>query len=476
MNIKKDVVVDKPPVKGAVTAATPTVEKAVPEVAKEKPAEVTKPVKVNGEKKPPASALLDVAAKVDISSALSKQAEQVEAPEPASTVIIEGRRMAPVIVGHTSYDQCNYAVDGVEVQVPYEFRYSRQFRPIQPVDDDFGPNSNFVAPPVDVYVLQFENTKVVLFMDRNSTFIVEDRQQLKSFRRNVATNAVLLLNSHVRNTEFIGQSALVNVDVSESLINNSSVTAVNERQGKRRPWDGPSDNNHIKVGDVRHRFFGVRLKQCTVLDSALAEGDYRGSHIMRSEVKGGSKKVVIIRSNIRGSEIEGTSVYIKGLSLNRSVIRSEGELLITGYTGSLDEANWNFNGIHLRNRFGYAKIDVISQRGGSVELMRSSDKEVELRFGYTSEKFNLLTEKHRIDQVLRKLLGYEETAFPIGGFGFGGQYAPPTESVEASIVRYVGDTVRSRIGMIEMLDQVLRNAKLITNERDAYDDMYSPTN
>lgn len=412
------------------------------------------------------------------SGEISKAVPGVVEKQEGSVVIVAGVRMEPVQKGLTALDGSYYYSEGVEVCVPFELRYAPQYRiEAQPgfEDDFFGPNSTYQSPAVDVYVLTELGHKLVLFVDDKSSVSFTAVRDIASWYHSdsPSTSAVLFINSVSRDDSFVGmRNAMVNVDSNDNLLNESQLVASFDRQGRRMPWE-TGTKDPFRNNSARHRFFGTRFKQCTVVNSLVDEGDYIRCRIEQSTLRNGHKRAKVVGGTISRTSLEGAYINVRNNNIINSTIRSDTDLIIKDHSNTIENVQWNFSGIFLKNKFGYMEIDVVAQRSQTVEMMRTSEKEIELSVGMKSEKLNIASDIYRLDNVIRSLLGYEDQTSRPMGFGFSSMQCQAPESIEASIVRYVGDTVRSRVGMFELLDQVTRNAKLINRPEYHYENMHA---
>jgi hypothetical protein len=148
-------------------------------------------------------------------------------------------------------------------------------------------------------------------------------------------------------------------------------------------------------------------------------------------------------------------------------------MLIKGVS-RLRNQNWDFPSVHVTNRFAFTEIDYVTRQDRGLKMVRISETEVELSIVQWKQGVKLAIDapRHTVEAVIREGLRDDrlkkpEPALAVGPFGaYPAPFQPlhfrgekPGDTIRNFMESYIVEQVISRLGMIQMLDEIENTAK-----------------
>lgn len=404
--------------------------------------------------------------------------EKVKGP----TVVIAGMSISPIATGlkPTGPSGDLYVHEGKEFYLPHHLLYNAHTRNGVDHNEPWIQTTSYKSPEMSLFAFVYDNATFYLLMDENSSFI----RDAESYYSRTRGGQLIMINSTSHNDQFIGANVLANVESSNNLLNQSHIIVNSNRIGPERGWGGTVA---FKVGDTRQKYSDLRLKKTDVVDSSLTRGQYFSCNFTKSCITGSSTfESQVKNSYLTECRIRGSRVKLKNLTGETLDFTAEGEILVKG-VGRLNNHHWSFPSIHVTNRFAFTEIDYVTRHDHGIKMVRISETEVEISLQRWKEGIKLAIDapRHTVEAVIRDGLkdGKDKKLEPAqfsGGFGtfpyqslspVGYRGEKPGESIRNYMDSYIVDQVVSRLGMIQMLDEVEKTAKALDYDR-CDDDIY----
>lgn len=400
--------------------------------------------------------------------------------EKGPKVVVGGMRLTPIKTGiRPNGPQGDlYSVDGREFWIPHQVLHNQHTQRKQANDDapwDF--SSNYEGPEMSLFVFTYDAQTFYVLMDEHSSFVRDD----DVYYNHTKGGALLLINSSSYNDQFINSNVLVNVDSSQSTLNRSTIIVNSRSVGRDTSW---GSGGPFRLGDKREKYEHVRLLRTDVIDSELSKGRYIDSSFAKSAVTSSGKDNFVKATNLTESRIHGSKLDLIGLRGEGLDIHSPGDVTLKGISLLLKQT-WRFSSVYITNRFAFTEIDYLTARDCGIKMVRISPTEVEVRVHEWKDGIILKLDATRptIEESLRKAIEEDKgkkdapivTNQPGFGFAYQGAFAParfgppsPGETIQQVALEYLVTQVSSRLGMIQLLDEVEETAKCL-NPNKAYD-------
>lgn len=395
--------------------------------------------------------------------------EKIKGP----TVVISGMSISPVATGlkPTGSSGDTYTHDGKEFWLPGHLLYNAHTRQGVLEDEPWIRTSSYQGPEMSLFAFVYDNDTFWLLMDENSTFI----RDADSFYCRTKGGHLIMINSASHNDQFIGNNVLVNVESHDNILNQTNIIVNSARVGQERGW---GDSSPFKVGSKRQVYKHLRMKKVDAIDSELTRGRYFSSNFTKSTVEGtGTYESSVESTFLTECRIRGSRVLLTGLTGEALNFDAEGEILVKG-VGNLKHQHWSFPSIHVTNRFAFTEIDHITRHDRGIKMVRISPTEVEVGLAMWKDGVKVTINAPRFTVENAILDGLrdsrdkkpEPAPAPVGPFG---AYIPPYQSlgprsyygekpgetIRNFMDNYIVDQVVSRLGVIQMLDEVESTAK-----------------
>lgn len=403
--------------------------------------------------------------------------EKVKGP----TVVIAGMNIAPIVTGLKATGSSGdvYVHDGKEFWLPGHLLYNAHTRSGENPNEPWIQTTSYKSPEMSLFAFVYDNVTFYLLMDEHSSF----SRDAECYYPRTPGGHLIMINSTSHNDHFINSVVLANVESSNNTLNQSHIIVNSSRIGPQRGWGGSSP---FKVGDSRQKYSDLRLKKTDVIDSSLTRGQYYSCNFTNSCVTGTNtyenhiKNTYLTECRIRGSRVKLKNLTGEALDFN-----AEGEVLVKG-VGRLNNHQWHFPSIHVTNRFAFTEIDYVTRHDHGIKMVRTTETEVEIALQRWKEGIKVAIDapRHTVELAIRDGLkeGKEKKLEPAqfsGGFG-SFPYQPlgslsyrgekPGDGIRNYMDSYIVDQVVSRLGMIQMLDEVEKTAKELNYGRND-DDM-----
>lgn len=314
-----------------------------------------------------------------------------------------------------------------------------------------------------LYRLRNGDVEVYYLLDGNSTVSLGGGDTRLDYhrRQNVPNRGVLvLINSSSNDDLVIGESTLINTESAYNLLNNSVLACTKENDPHYPRGFGYMNDEPVPVcKEVKERF---NVKEClfkrtSVFNSSITKGEYRDSQIHDTLISG-TGFVQIGASQIFDSNIRGTRVTMKGNSLTKCGVHSEGELLLkySRFTGQHIKAN----SIYIPNKFCYLEIDTPQHK---MYLVRATRRDFDLGVNvHNMERLRLDAPKEEIEKVVACQLSLDPEGF----------YTQPT-SLSRSVASYLTDSITSRLKVVRLLDEAKQLVREVGDRTRPWDDIYA---
>lgn len=399
--------------------------------------------------------------------------------EKGPTVIVGGMRLTPIKTGiRPNGPQGDvYSVDGREFWIPHQVLHNQHTQKKQSGDAPWDFSSSYEGPDMSLFVFTYDGQTFYILMDEHSSFVRDD----DVYYSHTKGGALLMINSSSHNDQFINSNVLVNVDTVQSTFNKSVIVVNSRSVGRDNTW---GSGGPFRLGDKREKYENVRLLRTDVIDSELTKGSYVDSSFAKSAITSGSNTNEVKSTNLTDSRIHGARLTLGGLRGEGLDIHSSGDITLKGISLLLKQT-WRFSSIYVTNRFAFTEIDYLTARDCGIKMVRVNPTEVEVRVHEWKDGFSLKLDAARptIEEALRKAIeedkGKKDAPIPINGPGFGyafpGAYSPgrfgqpnPGETIQQVALQYLVDQVSSRLGMIQLLDEVEETAKCL-NPNKSYE-------
>jgi len=372
-----------------------------------------------------------------------------------------------------------YVIDGKEFWLPHQVVHNPHTRTPGGNDEPWDVGSTYKGPEMSLFAFVYDGQTFHLLMDEHSSFIRDD----DGYYNRSKGGHLIMINSSSHNDQFVSNACLVNVETKGCVLNRSCIVANSRRVGRDRNWgtSGP-----FKHGDKREKYDNVLLKKCEVIDSSLTKGRYVDSTFNKSALEGSSGDNVVTNTNTVESTIQGQRITLDGLRTDTIDVSSQGEIVIKGI-GLLAHQDWRFPSIYVTNRFAFTEIDHVTRQDRAIKMVRTSPSEVELRIHFFRDgvKLALDTPRHTVEELLRDALDEDKAKKPVTltsdrPFGYAPvfpspMFAPPKpgETIKNIALNYLVEQVFSRLGMIQLLDEVEQTAEnLKPNKRYEFENFY----
>lgn len=337
------------------------------------------------------------------------------------------------------------------------------------------PTERFKDMRFNIYELDVKGRKLFLAMDSQSKLVIEAQPAHHHFvpgNGNLVPSAiVVMINSSSHNDFFVGESSLINVDSKNNVVNNSHLEATKKEQGNN--WriflDEIGDKDRFVAGETqRHVYEGCRFKRSRIENSSLADGYYMETQISNAEIKSNGR-IDVRGGRVSRSRIVGSDVYLDNASVNASTIDCSGAVRVNRI--SLNTEHFRTTGLNLNNKFAYATIT--APHYSDLRLVRVSLNEFELGDGIQRTTLNIkdgpgkISEK--IETLFNRMKGRQSDDGDRGRFD---REAPDTFT--RSILRYIMDSVLSRLRVIEMIDSAQSTLESVSTPSNRYDPYSTP--
>lgn len=399
--------------------------------------------------------------------------EAVQGP----VVTIAGLRINPIATGlkPTGSSGDLYVHEGKEFYLPHHLLYNAFTRNGTEENEPWVRTTNYNGPEMSLFAFVYDGETFYLLMDEHSSFTRDG----EGYYPRMKGGQLILINSSSTNDLFTGHSVLANVVSENNTLNKSSIIVTSARVGRQRGWGASTP---FKLGAKREKYSDVRLKQVDAVDSELNRGRYYSSNFTKSSVTGtGAGENDISHSYLTECEVKGSKVTLTNLTGEDLDLRADGEVLVKGVSRLVNQ-QWSFPTIHVTNRFAFTEIDHINRHDRAIKMVRISPAEVEIRLDLWKDGVKLAIDapRYTVESVIRegirnnKAKKSEPVTPGIGPFGgFQGPFQPlgyrhdkPGETISNFMENYIVETVISRLGMIQLLDEVEECASDLSRPRN----------
>lgn len=270
---------------------------------------------------------------------------------------------------------------------------------------------------------------------------------------------VLLKNSIAIDCHFFDGVTLVNTIAKESVLQNSIVARYEQNQltTNRIAWNGRRRYHYKFKKDDRCEISNCLLTHMTIDNSDIQAGSYY-SGIIRDSIIECPGQIQLYHASVYESTVKANGrLFLGQTSITAVTIESKGNVRLC--MPSLRDIYLRTDGIYARNKFAITVIDVPNNPATECyNLVRINQHEVELSIGHRTEKklIKLGTEQWQLSHELHEWLRKHDV--PEANETKGSPDAPRSAITE-SIQKYVVDTIISRIGIINLLDDAVHTAR-----------------
>ena len=401
--------------------------------------------------------------------------------EKGPIVIIGGMRLSPKETGIKPNGPNGdvYVAEGREFYIPHQVRYNAQTLTGNNIHEDpWDRQSTYQGPEMSLFVFVYNSVTHYLLMDEHSSFY---RESTGYFISRVPNSQLLMINSSSRDDEFLHNNALVNVETKDCVFNKSEVITNVATPGRETGW-GSSGAFHL--GQKRPAYENLRLKDSTILDSMVCGGSYNQTHITRSSVEQAGTSISIKSSSLDNTCLAANHIDVQGVRFDKANIRIAGRLDIKGIS-ALTGVDWSYEGAYITNRFDFTEIDFIHRMDNAIKMMRINEDEFSLGVQWGDNiKLSLTATRTEIEEAIKELslsargkkkLTPSPTAYPGQYFGSVTPWAgsmKPAESIKNHLLQYATDQILSRLGMVQMLDEIYAISQDLNRQSSNYINFY----
>lgn len=356
------------------------------------------------------------------------------------TVTIDGVAQTPIatdVVVSGSY--INIPEHGISTYVPYRF-------------------SGKCDGKFSLYRVKADGGDVTYILDENSCVEIQNAQsQRRPFtRRATAANGVLvLINSYSKNDVILGENYLVNMDSSNNLFNTSSVSDIHDEKSNNKPLYLPWGEEETTG---RRTIANCLFKLSTISNSSLTAGTYVSCCINDSQVES-SGHTIFNQCDLQTSSVRGSRAHMKGMTLDRSTLSSEGAVHCGA--GRLTSVYINAPSIYLSNKMGYLSVETPTEK---MDMVRATETEFVV-FGHWGGQQRIAIDATR-----------EEIEVLACDVHLGRGYMQSNklsdvkrDAITQSIIDYMVDSIESRFKVVRLMDAAQRLAG-----NTGFADMYYP--
>lgn len=299
-------------------------------------------------------------------------------------------------------------------------------------------------------------TGTIYVLDKESSVELSSGNTSYYHRPNTAKALVVLINSHSKNDQFLGESSLINTNSTGNVFNNTSVT----NGEKSRPnnlfnfnfnLDEPAPvNPKIQRGSVKNGYY----KRSTIIDSNLTAGTFIESTVKGSSIDS-TGHCTLLRTDMNDAIIRGSRIHINDSRIDKTTINTEGRCAIAHFRVSGEYIS--ATSVYIANKFDYLKMETPV---GSMSLIRTDRTTFDLGNGsYNAKRFEMNVDREELEKFVGSQVSYSEEVI-------GSVFA-------TSMVAHLVDSVISRIGVIQMMSAAERLMQDVAPNYSRYEDVYS---
>lgn len=273
----------------------------------------------------------------------------------------------------------------------------------------------------------------------------------------------VLYNSESDGDVFFGESSLVNVKTINCMLSSSHLVVNPESLESKasRAWGsfGGAGVHKIEPGETYER---VQMEQSSAVDCKLTAGAYYFSHLTKTKVRSNTH-VKTRRLYANHSSIIGNNIFLGGVTVNNSLLKASRDIRIANQT--IENASLDVTGVFARNKFAITKIDLPNNWVSELNLVRVSPTEVELstRFNRSSVTIEIGDDQWSISERIENWMKTDEANLFDSNRRSG---KVDDDVIIQSIIRYVTDTISSRLNVIRTLDRVMEMAQEIEGDKN----------
>lgn len=298
-------------------------------------------------------------------------------------------------------------------------------------------------------------TGTIYVLDKESSVELSSGNTSYYHRPNTCKALVVLVNSHSKNDQFLGENSLINVNSSGNVFNNTSVN--NDEKARNAKLlcfnfnlDEPTPNPKVQRGSVKNGYY----KRSTVINSNLGAGTFIESTINSSSIDS-TGHCTLLRTDINDVIIRGSRIHINDSRIDKATINTEGRCAVAHFRASGEYIS--ATSIYITNKFDFLKMETPV---GSMSLIRTDRTTFDLGNGpYNSKRFEMNVDREELEKFVGAQISYSEEV--IGSV------------FSNSMVAHLVDSVISRIGVIQMMSAAERLMQDVAPNYTRYEDVYS---
>lgn len=334
------------------------------------------------------------------------------------------------------------------------------------------PTERFKDMSFNIYQLEDKGRKINLAMDPLSKFVIEPSPSHFHFvpgnPQFTAPAVIVLINSTSSNDYVVGESLLINVESRNNVLNNSQLTASRKDQGRSYGLFAYEKTEDVfKVGeDHRHTYVGCRFKRSRIENALLSDGYYFETQIVDSEIKSNGR-IDVRGGRVTRSRLVGSDITLNDANLVQFSAECTGSIRVNRQT--LNAELYTTSGLYLNNKF--AKTTITAPHYSDIRLVRVSLNEFELGDGYNSVTLKINEGSgevmDKVESLFARMKGKVQEETNRERYDRAGM-----DNFTRSILRYVTDSVASRLRIIEMIDSAAETLESVlprANKFEPYD-------
>lgn len=258
-------------------------------------------------------------------------------------------------------------------------------------------------------------------------------------------SGVIMHKAVATDCTFYNLCMLLGGEYSRSVISDSTVISTPKPETSE-PW-GPFPSN----GRSNLKISGVYLERSTISRSSIERGQYFQAHIYDSTID--SRAHIQVReATVRNSTLRGTErLVLDSCNLDRVHIGASGQVQLANQ--SLNDFTLRSESLYATNKLAITQIDMPHSRYREIQLVRVDRDTMEVSGAPSGERFKFRLDKDRWE-LSSELDEWLNKAMANGMYDTENSKASD-DPLMASMIRYVSETIQSRIRVIKTATSVI---------------------
>ena len=265
-------------------------------------------------------------------------------------------------------------------------------------------------------------------------------------------SGVIFHKATATNCTFYNMCVLLGGTYDRCVISDTTVVSLpkkEEREAVQFPsFTGSTGRSNLKLSRVY-------LERSTISRSIIEQGQYFSAHIYDSNVE--SRAHIQIRNaQIRKSTVRGTErLVLDCVTLNSVHIGASGMVQLANQT--LSDFSLRSESLYATNKLAITQIDLPNSRYREIQMVRVDRENMEVSGAPSGERFKFKLDKEHWE-LHTELNDWLTKAMATGSYDTELTKASD-DPLMASMIRYVADTILSRVRIIKTANSVVEMAE-----------------